>query len=72
MTGELLRTFGPDSSMGVLASIIQGATDTTFYVVTLYFGSVKITRTRRVLISCLVGDACGFLAGFAIWKALTR
>ncbi len=72
VTGELLRTFGPDSSMGVLASIIQGATDTTFYVVTLYFGSVKITRTRRVLISCLVGDACGFLAGFAIWKALTR
>ena len=72
VTGELLRTYGPDSSMGVLVSILQGATDTTFYVVTLYFGSVRITKTRRVLLSCLIGDACGFLAGFAIWKALIR
>lgn len=72
VAGELLRTHGPDSSMGILASILQGATDTTFYVVTLYFGSVKIQRTRRALISCLIGDACGFLAGFMVWKALVR
>jgi spore maturation protein B len=72
VTGELLQTYGPDSSMGVLASILQGATDTTFYVVTLYFGSVRIAKTRRVLTSCLIGDACGFIAGFLIWRALIR
>lgn len=72
VTGELLRTHGPDSSMGLLASILQGATDTTFYVVTLYFGSVGVKRTRRALVSCLIGDACGFLAGFMIWKALMK
>jgi spore maturation protein B len=54
----------------MLASILQGATDTTFYVVTLYFGSVGVRRTRRALFSCLVGDACGFLVGFLIWRAL--
>ncbi|MGE5580337.1 MAG: spore maturation protein [Bacillota bacterium] len=72
VTGELLRTHGPDSSMGILASILQGATDTTFYVVTLYFGSVRIAKTRRALASCLIGDACGFIAGFLIWRALLR
>lgn len=70
VTGDLLRTYGPDSPMGLLASILQGATDTTFYVVTLYFGSIGVRRTRRALMSCLIGDACGFLVGFLMWKML--
>lgn len=72
LTGDLLRTYGPDSSMGLLASILQGATDTTFYVVTLYFGSVGVRRTRRALLSCLIGDACGFAVGLLVWKILVR
>lgn len=72
LTGDLLRTYGPDSRTGLLASILQGATDTTFYVVTLYFGSVGVRRTRRALLSCLVGDACGFIVGFLIWKTLVK
>jgi spore maturation protein B len=70
LTGDLLQTYGPDSPMGILASILQGATDTTFYVVTLYFGSVGVKRTRHVLASCLIGDACGFLAGFLVWRLI--
>ncbi|MGI6663516.1 MAG: spore maturation protein [Bacillota bacterium] len=70
LTGDLLRRYGPDSSMGILASILQGATDTTFYVVTLYFGSVREKRTGQVLASCLIGDACGFLAGFLVWRLI--
>ncbi|HHY75169.1 MAG TPA: spore maturation protein [Firmicutes bacterium] len=70
ITGDLLRRHGPDSPMGILASILQGATDTTFYVVTLYFGSVKERRTGHVLASCLIGDACGFLAGYLIWRMM--
>jgi spore maturation protein B len=72
LTGDLLRTYGPDSPTGLLASILQGATDTTFYVVTLYFGSVGIRKTGRALLSSLAGDACGFIAGFMAWKALVR
>ncbi len=72
VTGEILQTHGPDSAIGILASILQGATDTTFYVVTLYFGAVGIRKTRRALLSCLIGDACGFLVGFALWRALMR
>lgn len=70
LTGDLLRTYGPDSAMGLLASIVQGATDTTFYVVTLYFGSVSVHRTRRALLSCLVGDACGFVAAILVWRLM--
>jgi len=72
ITGEILRTYGPDSPVGVLASILQGATDTTFYVVTLYFGRVGVRNARRALLACLVGDACGFAAGYLIWRALMR
>jgi spore maturation protein B len=70
LTGDLLSRYGPDSPMGTLASILQGATDTTFYVVTLYFGSVKVKKTGHVLTSCLLGDACGFLAGFLVWRLM--
>jgi len=72
VTGDLLRTYGPDTPMGLLASILQGATDTTFYVVTLYFGSVGIRKTRHALAACLVGDAVGFLTGFWVWRSLIR
>lgn len=70
LTADLLETHGPDSPLGLLASILQGATDTTFYVATLYFGSVGVKRTRNVVLSCLVGDACGFITGFLLWRLL--
>lgn len=72
LTGDLIRQYGPDTPAGILASILQGATDTTFYVVTLYFGSVGAKKTRHALLSCLVGDACGFATGFLIWKMCFR
>lgn len=70
ITGDILRTYGPDSPVGLLASVLQGATDTTFYVVTLYFGSVGVRRTRRALVSCLIGDACGFVVAFLVWRLM--
>ncbi|MGI6660875.1 MAG: spore maturation protein [Bacillota bacterium] len=70
VTGEILRVHGPDTSLGLLASILQGATDTSFYVVTIYFGSVGIRKTRHALPACLIGDIFGFLTGFIIWKLM--
>jgi len=62
ITAELIRTYGPDSFIGRLASTMQGSTDTTFYIVTLYFGSVGIKNPRYALTAGLVGDAVGFIA----------
>ena len=70
VTGDILRTHGPDTPIGLLASILQGATDTTFYVVTLYFGSVGIRKSKHALAACLIGDFFGFLTGFIIWKMM--
>lgn len=64
---EILRLQGPDSFVGRLASIMQGSTDTTFYVLAVYFGSVGIRKTRYALTLGLMADLAGFLA--AIWAA---
>lgn len=63
---NLFAVHGPDSLIGRLASIIQGCTDTTFYVMGLYFGSVKILKTRYALKVGLFADLCGIVASFII------
>lgn len=65
---NLFATHGPDSLIGRLASIIQGCTDTTFYVMSLYFGSVKILKTRYALKVGLFADLCGIIASLVIVK----
>lgn len=62
ITAELIRRFGPDSYIGRLASVMQGSTDTTFYILTFYFGSVGIKRPRHALAAGLAGDISGFIA----------
>jgi len=66
VTAELMRKWGPDSFTGFLASTLQGSTDTTFYIITLYFGSVGIKRTRHALPVALLGDLAAFLAAVAV------
>ena len=63
---EIFSKFGPDSFMGMLASVLQGSTDTTFYVITLYFGSVGITKIRYALKAGLFADLIGIIASFII------
>lgn len=59
---ELLHTHGPDSFIGLLTSVIQGSSDTTFYVLTLYLGSAGIRKHSYILPLCLFGDLIGYLA----------
>lgn len=61
---DLLRVHGPDSFIGRLASVMQGSTDTTFYVLSLYFGSVGVKRPRHAVWAGLCGDVAGFVAAF--------
>jgi spore maturation protein B len=66
LLNTILETFGPDSFSGFLASIIQGSTDTTFYVLTLYFGSIGIKKIRYSLIAGLMADFAGIVAAFLV------
>ncbi|KLU63242.1 spore maturation protein B [Peptococcaceae bacterium CEB3] len=62
---QLIYRYGPDSFIGRLASTLQGSTDTTFFVLTVYFGSVGIRKYRYALKLGLLADLVGLLA--AIW-----
>jgi spore maturation protein SpmB len=63
---ETMNTHGADSFAGRLASIIQGSTETTFYVLAVYFGSVGIKYSRHALSCGLIADAAGILAAISI------
>ncbi|HXK24349.1 MAG TPA: nucleoside recognition domain-containing protein [Myxococcota bacterium] len=62
---EILETHGPDSFVGLLASTLQGSTETTFYVLTVYCGAVGVRDVRHALPACLMGDLAGFAAATA-------
>ena len=63
---ELTQTYGPDSLIGRLAATMQGSTDTTLYILTVYFGAVGIKRMRYALKVGLLADLMGLIAAIAI------
>jgi spore maturation protein SpmA len=70
---DVMKTYGVDSFQGRLAAIIQGSTETTFYVLAVYFGSINIRKTRYALACGLFADAVGLvgaiLVGYAFYHA---
>jgi spore maturation protein SpmA len=64
---DAMKTYGVDSFVGKLVSILQGSSDTTFYIIALYFGSVKITKTRYAITYGLLADLACVVA--SIWVA---
>ena len=63
---EAMRTYGADSFVGRLSCIFQGSTDTTFYILAVYFGSVSIKYTRHGVACGLLADLAGVIAAIAI------
>ena len=59
---DAMKTYGVDSFVGRLASIMQGAADTTFYIIALYFGSVGIRKTRYAISAGMIADVAGMVA----------
>jgi spore maturation protein SpmA/spore maturation protein SpmB len=57
---EILQTHGPDSFVGLVTSTLMGSTETTFYVLAVYLGAVRVREARHILPSCLAGDVAGF------------
>ena len=60
---DIYQNLGPDSLAGLLGSIYQGGTDTTFFVISLYYGAVKVSDSRHTLKSCLTADAAVAIVG---------
>lgn len=67
---NIYETKGPDSFTGLLASVMQGSTDTTFYVITLYFGSIGIKKIRYSLYAGLCADLIGIIASIIVVKLM--
>ncbi|RKY49706.1 MAG: hypothetical protein DRP86_04810, partial [Candidatus Neomarinimicrobiota bacterium] len=63
---EAMQHHGPDSFVGRLVCIMQGATDTTFYVIALYFGSVGVRKTRYAVSAGLTADFAGIIAAILV------
>ena len=63
---DAMNTYGADSFVGRLSSIVQGSCDTTFYVVALYYGSVGIRNTRYTVQCALLADLAGAIAAIAM------
>ncbi len=66
MMVDAMQTYGADSFVGRLSCIFQGSTDTTFYILAVYFGSVGISRTRHAVACGLLADLAGVIAAVAI------
>lgn len=63
---ETMETYGADSFAGRLSSIMQGTTETTFYVIAVYFGAVSIRKTRYAITCGLIADFVGILAAIGV------
>ena len=70
LLNDILNNYGPDSYIGRLASVIQGSTETTLYVITLYFGSVGIKKIKYALWAGLLSDLIGIIAAIFLVKFL--
>lgn len=69
---DVLQTYGVDSFAGRLASIVQGSTETTFYVLAVYFGSVGVQHMRHALVCALIADLVGLVAAIVVGYAMLR
>ncbi|QNG61383.1 spore maturation protein [Bacillus sp. PAMC26568] len=66
MTTDLISAYGPDSFIGRLAAVMQGSTDTTLYILTVYFGAVGVKKMGDALKVGLLADLMGIIASIVI------
>ena len=68
---DIMKNFGVDSQIGIMAAVIMGATETTLYTIAVYSSSVKIKKTRFVLIAALMADIVGIITSIIICRFLS-
>ena len=68
---DIMKNFGVDSQIGMMAAVIMGATETTLYTIAVYSSSVKIKNTRFVLIAALTADIVGIVTSIIVCRFLS-
>jgi spore maturation protein SpmB len=68
LVSDGLRAYGPDSFLGYLMSVMVGSTETTFYVLALYFGAVQVKALRHTLAACVVSDFAGPIGALVVCR----
>lgn len=67
---DIMKSFGVDSNIGIIASVIMGSTETTLYTIAVYTSSVKIKNTKYVLPAALIADAVGITTSIIVCQIL--
>jgi spore maturation protein B len=67
---ELMKVHGPDSLIGVLVSTMYGSTETTFYILAVYFGTVSIRNFRHAVAVGIIADVVGMVVAVLVVRAL--
>ena len=70
LLNDIFLNHGPDSLIGMISSVIQGSTDTTFYVLTLYFGTIGIKKIRHAMWAGLFSDFVGIVSAIILGNIL--
>ncbi len=68
VVNDILKTYGPDSYSGRIASVMMGSTETTFYTVALYYGVAKVKNIRHTLHAALLADLCGIIGSVIVCR----
>lgn len=72
IVNDIIKTHGPDSYSGRIASVMMGSTETTFYTVALYYGVAKVKNIRHTLHAALLADVCGIIGSIIICRLCFR
>lgn len=68
---DIMKQYGVDSKIGLIASVIMGSTETTFYTIAIYTSSVGIKKTRYIIVAALIADFVGIIISIAICRILS-
>lgn len=67
---DIIKQYGVDSKIGLIAATIMGSTETTLYIITLYTTSIKVKKTKYILWCALIADAVGIAVSIIIWNLI--
>ena len=67
---DVIKEFGPDSEIGRIASVMLGSAETTFYTIAVYFGALKLNKTRYAIPAALIADIAGYVGSVLAVKLL--
>ena len=68
---DIMKNYGVDSTLGIMASVIMGSTETTLYTIAIYTSCVKVKKTRGILAAALIGDLVGLLTSVVVCRILS-